>query len=74
MKYLKWKIRIEVFLEKIWDKDTTSVKSRRELGDEINIDIEKEIDNKVIQYIKNNFSFTVIKEDNSDLRNILLIL
>ncbi len=74
MKYLKWKIRIEVFLEKIWDKDTTSVKSRRELGDEINIDIEKEIENKVIQYIKNNFSFTVIKEDNSDLRNILLIL
>ena len=74
MKYLKWKIRIEVFLEKIWDKDTTSVKSCRELGDEINIDIEKEIENKVIQYIKNNFSFTVIKEDNSDLRNILLIL
>ena len=55
----------------IWDKDTTSAKSRRELGDVINMYIEKEIESKVTEYILNNFSFAIIKEDNSDLRKII---
>lgn len=55
----------------IWDKDTTSAKSRSELRDVINIDIEKEIESKVTEYILNNLSFTIIKEDNSDLRKII---
>lgn len=50
---------------KIWDKDTTSSKSRKELEGIIDYELEKQIEERVSKHIIDNFSFVVIEEEDN---------
>lgn len=52
----------------IWNYDTTSKESKEQHGFEINSDFEKRLEKQITSFIKENFSFVVIKIDNKDVR------
>lgn len=52
----------------IWNYDTTSKESKDKYGFEINLTFEKELEKQITSFVKENFSFVVIKIDNKDVR------